>query len=82
MGTKLRIRVNPSSLIQGATLVANAVVLASNAYRFGTALSSTYKAQRHARREELLETTASVVNAAAQMTSMLGHTWNQYHDTP
>ena len=81
MGTKLRIRVNPSSLIQGATLVANAVVLASNAYRFGTALSNNYKVQRQARREELLETTASVVNAAAQMTSMLGQTWKQYHET-
>ena len=78
--TKLRIRVNTSSLVKIAGIVSNSVMLAANAYLIGSGIHNSIRIRKQERVQDNLQTTAELASAIAGLTKVISETIGVRHE--
>ena len=78
--TKLRIRVNTSSLVKIVGLMSNSVMLAANAYLIGSGIHNSIRVRKQARIQDNLQTTAELASAIAGLTRVVTDTIGVHHE--
>jgi len=77
--TKLRIRVNTSSLVKIAGVLSNSVMLAANAYLIASGIQNSIRARKQERVQDNLQATAELAAALAGLTKVITETLGVYH---
>ena len=72
--TKLRVRVNPRSLVKAAGLVSNTVLLTANVFLIGSNISGSIRERRKQQTAENLQLTADISTALANITRIITET--------
>jgi len=79
-GTKIRIKVNTSSLVKVAGIISNSVMLAANAYLIGSGIHNSIRIRKQERVQDNLQTTAELASAIAGLTKVVTDTIGVHHE--
>ena len=77
--TKLRIRINPNSLVKIAGIISNSVLLAANAYLIGSGIHNSFRVRKQERISGNLQTTAELASAVAGITKVITESIGGHH---
>ncbi|MCF7802677.1 MAG: hypothetical protein K9N46_05415 [Candidatus Marinimicrobia bacterium] len=77
---RLRLRMSSKTLTTTASLIANGVTVASNAYLLSRSLVQQQRQRQQNQRLEQLQSAAEVATAGAQVVQTLAGVWRRYHE--
>jgi len=76
---RVRMKVNNKSLVKGAGLISNTVMLAANTYLLTSGIKNNLVIKKQERISNALQTTAEIASAVAGLTKVITETIDVYH---